>query len=162
MAKTPAKKKVVKLKKQSPKVHWLAEGYTTVVPFLTLKKPFDAIAFYKKAFGFKEKYAVPGPDGTLMHAEMIHEGFAIMMGGESKEQKMFSPSYYKGTPLTLYLYTPDVDAVAKKAKKAGAICYQEPQDMYWGDRVAIFADPEGYVWLFATHVKEVAPEDMHP
>jgi PhnB protein len=32
--------------------------------------------------------------------------------------------------------------------------------MIWSDRVAAVADPYGYLWLFATHHKDLTAEEM--
>ncbi len=40
----------------------------------------------------------------------------------------------------------DVDALVAKAKGMGATVTQEPQDMFWGDRFAMFTDPFGHSW----------------
>jgi uncharacterized glyoxalase superfamily protein PhnB len=31
---------------------------------------------------------------------------------------------------------------------------QRPADQFWGDRIAVFKDPDGYHWTFATNVGE--------
>jgi hypothetical protein len=36
----------------------------------------------------------------------------------------------------------------------------EPEDMFWGDRISSVLDPFGYQWSFATHVKDLTPEEM--
>jgi PhnB protein len=33
-------------------------------------------------------------------------------------------------------------------------------NMFWGDRFGKFTDPFGHQWGVATHVEEVAPEEM--
>jgi len=33
-------------------------------------------------------------------------------------------------------------------------------DMFWGDRYGSVFDPFGHRWGFATHVKDVTPEEM--
>ncbi|MBI3189519.1 MAG: glyoxalase/bleomycin resistance/extradiol dioxygenase family protein, partial [Ignavibacteriales bacterium] len=140
MAKPSTTKKAVKAKPKTAPVNWLAQGYNTLNPILTVKDPATSLAFYKKAFGFKEKLVMRDPNGAIMHAEMFHEGSTIMMGGEQPKQKSFAANHFKGTSMALYAYTPNVDALCKKAKKAGAVCMQEPQDMFWGDRVCILSD----------------------
>ena len=45
-------------------------GYHSVTPSLAIKGAADAIEFYKKAFGAKEIMRVPGPGGSVGHAEI--------------------------------------------------------------------------------------------
>ncbi|MGH9710717.1 MAG: VOC family protein [Candidatus Acidiferrales bacterium] len=33
-------------------------------------------------------------------------------------------------------------------------------DQFWGDRYGTFTDPFGHSWGVATHVEDVAPEEM--
>lgn len=40
------------------------------------------------------------------------------------------------------------------AQSAGAALRQAPADQSWGDRIAIFTDPDGYHWTFATNIGE--------
>jgi PhnB protein len=35
-----------------------------------------------------------------------------------------------------------------------------PQDMFWGDRCGQVTDPYGHKWSFATHIKDLTPEEM--
>ena len=57
-------------------------------------------------------------------------------------------------PITMYVLCTDVDALAARARAAGAAILTEPADMFWGDRITRIADPDGYVWCFATQVGE--------
>ena len=36
----------------------------------------------------------------------------------------------------------------------------EPEDQFWGDRMGQIQDPFGHVWQVATHVEELAPEEI--
>jgi hypothetical protein len=33
-------------------------------------------------------------------------------------------------------------------------------NMFWGDRFGVIADPFGHQWGIATHVEDVSPEEM--
>jgi hypothetical protein len=33
-------------------------------------------------------------------------------------------------------------------------------DMFWGDRCGAIVDPEGYIWMVATHTAEPTPKEM--
>ena len=49
----------------------IPRGYHTVTPHLTVRGAADAIEFYKRAFGARERGRMPLPDGkTIMHAEL--------------------------------------------------------------------------------------------
>jgi PhnB protein len=131
-----------------------------VNPYLTVKDAEAAIAFYNQAFGFETRLIIPGPDGKPAHVELLHKDSVIMLGPEQHEAK--SPASVGGTSISLYTYVEDVDALCQRARAAGAKVMVEPADMFWGDRLCHIVDPEGHVWAFATHIKDVSPEEMHP
>jgi PhnB protein len=54
----------------------------------------------------------------------------------------------------------DVDAVVKQAVDAGATVLMEVADQFWGDRFGTVQDPFGHSWSIATHVEDVAPEEI--
>jgi len=33
-------------------------------------------------------------------------------------------------------------------------------DMFWGDRYGVVEDPFGHSWAFATHIKDLTPQQM--
>jgi len=59
-----------------------------------------------------------------------------------------------------YLYVNDVDDVFERAMAAGATVKEPVRDEFWGDRVGKIADPSGHVWMLATHVEDVSPEEL--
>jgi PhnB protein len=54
----------------------------------------------------------------------------------------------------------DVDDVFQRALAAGAKAVQEPENHFYGDRVAMLDDPFGHRWNIATHVEDVPPDEM--
>ena len=136
-----------------------APGYQWINAFLTVRDCSQAIEFYQKAFGFELRMSMPGPDGKIVHAEMLHNGSVILMGPAN--QQMSAPSQGQ-SPVILYAYVENVDEVVSRATNAGATIVQQPRDEFWGDRCCILVDPQGHSWMLATHVKDVSPEEMHP
>jgi len=65
-----------------------------------------------------------------------------------------TPSFY------LFLYTKDVDSAFQNAVAAGCKATMPLQNMFWGDRYGKLQDPFGYQWGMATHIEDVAPEEM--
>jgi PhnB protein len=58
------------------------DGYHTLTPTLTVKNGAQAIDFYKRALGAEELMRVPGPDGSLMHAELKLGDSVFMLSDE--------------------------------------------------------------------------------
>jgi PhnB protein len=58
------------------------------------------------------------------------------------------------------LYIPDVDRVVERAAAAGAKIIKPVQDQFYGDRSGFIEDPFGHLWGVATHVEDVAPQEL--
>jgi PhnB protein len=120
------------------------------------------VAFYGKAFGFKTKFVMPGPEGQSVHAELLHGNCTVMVGRPTPESGYKTPSDLGGTPATVYVYLKDVDAVAKRALAAGARIVRKLRDEFRGDRLCGINDPDGHLWYFATVKRIVPPSEIHP
>jgi PhnB protein len=120
----------------------------------------DAIGFYKKAFGATEVMRMPGPGGTIGHAEIQVADSRIMLADEFPEMNFRSPRSVGGTPVNLHLYVPDVDKVVKKALAAGAKSLRPVADQFYGDRGGTVEDPFGHVWHIATHIEDVPMKEL--
>jgi uncharacterized glyoxalase superfamily protein PhnB len=138
----------------------IPEGYHTATPYLIIQGAANAIEFYKKAFGAKELVRMPGPGGKLMHAEIQIGDSPIMLSDEFPEYGTRSPKTLGGTPVGVFLYVENVDAVFRQALTAGAKELMPVQDQFWGDRYGKLEDPFGHQWQLATHQEDVAPEEL--
>lgn len=142
----------------STQVKPIPDGMRSVTPHLVCDGAAAAIDFYKAAFGAVEVGRMPGPDGRLMHAQIRIGDSAVMLVDESPKFGMLGPKSLKGTPVTIHLYVPDVDAFVARAVDAGAKVVMPPADMFWGDRYGSLEDPFGHRWSVATHIKDLSPE----
>ena len=133
-----------------------------ITPYLYYEDPATALAWLARAFGFRERLRMPGPDGSVMHAEMQLADGVVMMGRPGPDYR--SPKRLGQVTQSLYVYVDDVNAHFRRAKDAGAKVIEEPADQFYGDRRYGAEDPEGHVWYFAQHVRDVSPEEMkaHP
>jgi PhnB protein len=139
----------------------IPEGYHTATPYLIIKNAAKAIEFYKEAFGAKEIMRMSQPDGRIGHAEIKIGDSPIMLADEFPEMGARSPQSLGGSPVSILLYVEDVDAFAKQAVAAGTKVVRPVKDQFYGDRSGSFEDPFGHQWHIATHVEDVAPEEMH-
>ena len=143
------------------KVKAIPEAYGSVTPYLCINGAAQAIEFYKKAFGAKEKARMYGPDGkTIMHAEIKIGDSHIMLGEEMPQMNHLSPQTLNGTPVNLYVYVKDVDKVFNQAVKAGATVAMPVMDAFWGDRNGQVIDPFGHKWGIATRKRDVSEKEM--
>ena len=142
------------------KVKPIPDGYNTVIPYLYIKGAAKAIDFYKNVLGATERMRMPGQNGTVGHTELVIGDSVVMMSDEHPELGALSPQTVGGIPLSLHVYSSDVDAVIEKAVAAGAKLDRPVKNQFYGDRSGSIVDPFGYRWYIATHVEDVSPEEM--
>lgn len=137
------------------------QGMPQIVSHLTVHDIEAALHFYEEAFGFRPRRegCVKGPDGKLAHGELQFGDGVIMVGSEAACQGQCKTPASSGvsSPMSLYVYCDDVDAMAEQAFRAGAQVVQKPTDMFWGDRICTIVDADGYRWMFATNVADFDP-----
>jgi PhnB protein len=138
----------------------IPDGYYSLTPYLVCKGAAKAIEFYAKAFGAQEVVRMPGPDGSITHAEVKIGNSMLMLSDENKERGQLSPESIGGSPCSIMFYADDVDQVFNRAVAAGAKAEMPPADMFWGDRMGNIVDPFGHKWAIATHKEDVSPEEM--
>jgi PhnB protein len=141
----------------------IPDGYHSVTPYLIIGggKASEALDFYARAFGAKELMRMPKPGGDgITHAEMQLGDSRIMLADESPKVDAFGPDHFGGSPITLHVYVPDVDATTKQASDAGASIIRPVADQFYGDRTAGLEDPFGHKWYLATHVRDVSMEEL--
>jgi PhnB protein len=135
--------------------------YGSVTANLTVSDVKAATAFYQKGLGFAKRSIMNGPDGKAVHAELTLRGTTLMLSPEMPQMGGRSAKTIGASPTSLYLLTENVDKAVAKAVKLGATLKGEVMDMFWGDRVGTLTDPDGYVWMVATHKAEPTPKEMH-
>ena len=133
-------------------VKQIPDGYHTVTPYVTIDDARKFIDFIKTAFDATVPELMTDDEGNIRHAE-AKIGDSIVMIGQARDE-------WKARPATLYLYLPDVDATYKRALAAGATSLMEPSDQFYGDRNGGVEDAFGNWWWLATHIEDVAPEEM--
>ena len=134
--------------------------YSPVTAMLTVSDIKAAAAFYQKAFGFAKRGLMNAPDGKAVHGELTLRGTTIMLNPEMPQMGSRSAKSVGASPSSLYLLTENVDKVVAKAVKLGATAKGPVTDMFWGDRCGTVVDPEGYIWMVATHKAEPTPQEM--
>ena len=144
------------------KVNPFPQGYSTVVPYISVKGANDAIAYYKKAFGAEELVRMPMPDGKVGHAELKIGDSIVMMADEMDHPEAVakSPRTLGGVTSGLCLYVADCDAIFNRAVEAGGKVRRPLTNQFYGDRSGTVEDPFGQVWTISTHVEDVAPDEM--
>jgi PhnB protein len=142
-------------------VRYIPEGFHTATPYLIVRNAAAALEFYKRAFGAVELTRHADPSGKIRHAEFRVGDSPIMLTDEWLEfPEWQSPQARGGTPVHIYLYVEDADALFAKAIEAGAKQLLPMQDQVYGDRSGGVTDPFGHVWYIATRVENLSEEEM--
>ena len=131
----------------------IPEGYPAVIPYLVVQDAAKFIAFMQSVFDAKLTEQLLQPDGTIGHSELRIGDSIIMLAAASEA--------HKATPVMLHFYVEDVDAVFKKAIAAGGTVLSEPAKQFYGDRSGGCREPGGNTIWIATHVEDVAPDELH-
>jgi PhnB protein len=138
----------------------IPDGYHAVTPYLIVQGGARAIEFYQRAFGAKELFRMPEPDGRVAHSELQIGDSRVMLADEHPEMDARSPQSIGGSPVTIHLYVADVDATVARAIEAGAKVTRPVKDQFYGDRSGTLTDPFGHVWYVATHTEDVPADEL--
>ena len=123
-----------------------------IVPCLSYRDAPAAIAWLREAFGFTENMIVPGPDGTIAHAQLSFGSGIIMVGSERDDElKIRIPCDLGGVTQSIYIVVEDADAHYARAVEAGAEIVRELEDTPYGSRDYSARDLEGHLWNFGTY-----------
>ena len=128
---------------------------TSVIPGMAYRNAPAAIEWLCRVFGF-EKHAVhPGPNNTIMHAELTLGDGMIMLGSVSdNEYSRFvkRPDEIGGAEThSVSLIVSDADAICARAKAAGAEMLFDIEDKPYGGRGFTCRDPQGHIWNVGTY-----------
>jgi PhnB protein len=138
----------------------IPENYHALTPSLAVENAAQAIEFYKRAFGAKERGRMLGPGDTIAHAELEIGDSVLMLSDPMPQSTVTPPTKLGGTSVGIFLYVEDVDSVVQDALDAGATVKMPVADQFWGDRFGVVADPFGHTWQIATHVEDLTPEEI--
>ena len=137
----------------------IPDGYHSITPLLCVRSAAEASEFYQRAFGAREMFRVPLPNGKIMHAELRIGDSVVMLADEMPERGAVSAQSVGASPTALRIYVADVDQAFAQAIAAGATQTMPVATQFWGDRIGQVRDPFGYLWLLATHVEDVSPAE---
>ena len=138
----------------------MPEATTTLIPYLTCKNAEEALEFWKKAFGAEIGAVSRMPHGPILNAQFTIDGVLFYVNDEMPEHGAVGPQTLGGNPTTFYFRVADCDAYFHRAVEAGCQVRMPLEDMFWGDRYCLVADPYGYLWTFATKIRDVSEEEI--
>ena len=122
-----------------------------VYPSLTYDDAPAAIEWLCRAFGFRQRLVVPGPDGRVEHSELSLGTGVVMVSSPKAEFERFSPHSLGGHSQALSVFVADPDTHYTVALAAGAKIVRELRDEEYGARGYMVSDPEGHLWYFGDY-----------
>ena len=138
----------------------IPDGYPQLTAYIIVDGAKEAIEFYERVFGARERMRLPAPEDKVGHAELVIGDGLLMLADEFPEMGVRSPKTIGGSPVIINLYVEDVDAVFAAALEEGAKEIRPLENQFYGDRTATVEDPFGHRWSIATHIEDVPPDEM--
>ena len=138
------------------KVKPIPDSSSALIPMLVCRDVSAEIDFCKATFGAVELGRRPGPDGAVAHALMTISGAMVIVEAEWPTLASRAPQPDGSSPVVIYVYVEDVDAVVQRAVAAGARILLEVKNQFWGDRTGRIIDPSGHVWTISTRIEETS------
>ena len=125
---------------------------TRIFPFLRYQDAPAAFEWLATAFGFEKQMIVPGPKGTIAHAQLKYGGGIVMIGtSQDDEMRLKSPVEAGGATQGIYVHVDDVEAHHDRARAAGAEIVVALESTPYGSREYVARDPEGHLWSFGSY-----------
>src|SRR5204862_681525 len=93
---------------------------------------------------------------VVAHAALTISGTMIMIEAEWPSLASRAPQPDGSSPVVIYLYVEDVDAVVGRAVAGGAKILLPVKNQFWGDRTGRIIDPSGHVWTISTRIEETS------
>ena len=129
--------------------------HSTVIPGMHYHNAPAAIEWLCSVFGFEKRAVYPGPDNTIMHAELTLGGGMIMLGSindKPPRRHMKLPVELGGAQTrSVSLIVKDADDVYVRATSAGAEIVEPIEDKPFGGRGFACLDLEGHIWHVLTY-----------
>jgi uncharacterized glyoxalase superfamily protein PhnB len=129
----------------------------TVLPHVVYQNVAAALAWLTTTSGFSEHYRYGPPDGPVQGAQMQIGDTWIML--ESARAGRDSPAQLGRRTQYLTVFVSDVQAHYAQARAAGATIVEDLNETAYGERQYGVEDPEGHLWLFSQHVRDVRPDE---
>jgi uncharacterized glyoxalase superfamily protein PhnB len=132
---------------------------------LAVKDIEQASRFYQ-TLGLQQQFALPNADGQLTIAVLTFGASTLLLGRldelhyehEVRARKIRRGPHGLGTTLTLLV--PELHKVYTVVQKAGLEILLEPTDEFYGDRIFMFLDPDGYEWKISQTIKQVSLDEV--
>jgi PhnB protein len=141
------------------KVKGIPDKSSRIIPRLVCKDGASEIDFCLATFDAVELNRRIGPDGMMVHALLTIGNEMIMIEGEWPSLPSRAPKPDGSSPVVIFVYVEDVDKTIERAIANGGTVIVQPQNQFWGDRIAWIMDLAGHVWTIATRIEETTAKE---
>lgn len=141
------------------KVKGIPDNSSRIIPRLICKDGEAEIDFCLATFEAVEINRRMGPDNMMAHALLTIGNEMIMIEGEWPGLPSRAPEPDGSSPVVIFVYVEDVDKTLERALENGGKVIVQPQNQFWGDRIAWIMDPAGHVWTIATRIEETSAKE---
>jgi PhnB protein len=118
---------------------------------LVFKDAAAAIAYYQRVFNAMELTRHVDGQGRIRHAEIKIADSTLMLVSENRDYDFIRSIETLGdSPIQLFVYLHDVEAVFRRALEAGGKVVMPIEEQTYG-RSGGFRDPFGLIWWVSTH-----------
>jgi uncharacterized glyoxalase superfamily protein PhnB len=127
-----------------------------ILPHIAYQNVALALEWLTKVFGFIEHYRygeTEAPQGA-----QVYLGDAWIMLNSVRPGRA-SPAQVGQQTQSLTIFVEDVDAKFETVKAAGAKIVEDLHETVYGERQFGVEDPEGHLWIFSRHVRDVSPSE---
>jgi PhnB protein len=140
------------------KIKGIPENSSRIIPRLVCRDGAGEIDFCVKTFAAVEVNRRQGPGGVMVHALITIGSEMIMIEGEWPTLPSRAPEPDGSSPVVIFLYVEDVDQTLERAVANKAKVLRQPENQFWGDRIAWIMDPAGHVWTIASRIEDTTAE----
>jgi PhnB protein len=127
------------------------DGFSTITPYLIFDDAPAAFDYYKRVLGAVEISLTHDPQGGFRHGELrIGDSPVMLCNAKPEFPFMKSASTYGGSPIHLFVYCDDADAMFRQILESGGAVVTEMAGQDYG-RSGGVTDPFGVTWWITTH-----------
>lgn len=131
---------------------------STIIPSLTYKDANAAIDWLVDMFGFSVQAVYPGPNNTVMHAQLTYGGGMLMLGSVSKESEFAKLSVgldetggRETIGLSLTVTDDECLAIYDRVRAARAEIVKPLTTPPYGGKAFGCRDLEGHIWWIGSY-----------
>lgn len=124
----------------------------TVIPEVAYPDVREAVAWLRRAFGFRERLRI-----GEHRAQLSFGGGSLVV--TKLEAAPHAPSPAGPRRFSVMVRVADVDSHYEQARAAGAEIISPPTDYPYGERQYTADDPAGHRWTFSQTIADVDPDE---